>query len=203
VTSTPFEDPRLTAMGLLAETFAGLNAKLTPTLTAYGLSPMEFEVMLRLGRSPGSRLRMTDLAAQADLSASGVTRVMDRLERTGKVRRETCPSDRRGSFAVLTEDGSRTLATVVPAHVADVERWVTGALTAAQLASLLDALRAIRDRVRPAATVGSSGVVDCRAEAATRMAVETPPTVETPSAVRTPLAADLPRWAAAERTFRN
>lgn len=158
MTGRPFDDPRLTAVGLLAETFTGLNARLAPTLTAHGLSPMEFEVLLRLGRSPGSRLRMTDLAAQADLSASGVTRVVDRLERSGKVRRETCASDRRGWFAVLTETGSQALATVVPAHVADVERWVTGPLTREQLAALLEALHAIRDRVRPAtAGTGAAG----------------------------------------------
>ncbi|MGE5289896.1 MAG: MarR family winged helix-turn-helix transcriptional regulator [Micromonosporaceae bacterium] len=141
-------------MGLFAETFAGLHAKLVPTLAAHGVSPMEFEVLLRLARSPGGRLRMTDLAAQADLSTSGVTRVVDRLERSGMVRRETCPSDRRGSFAVLTEGGSQRVAEVIPAHVADIDRWFTSALTPDQLAGLLRALRAVRDRVRPCATAG-------------------------------------------------
>jgi MarR family transcriptional regulator, 2-MHQ and catechol-resistance regulon repressor len=157
VTGASFDDPRLTAVGLLAETFAGLSAKLTPTLSAHGLSPIEFEVLLRLGRSPHQRLRMTDLAAQAELSASGVTRVVDRLERAGTVRREMCRSDRRGSFAVLTEDGARVLGTVIPAHIADIEQWVTGPLTKTQLAGLLDALRVIRDRVRPSATAGADG----------------------------------------------
>lgn len=161
MTGQPFDDPRLTAVGLLAETFAGLHAKLATTLSAHGLSPMEFEVLLRLARSPGSRLRMTDLAAQADLSASAVTRVVDRLERSGKVRRETCASDRRGWFAVLTETGSQALATVVPAHVADVERWMTGPLTREQLAALLEALRAIRDQVRPPVT--ADGGTGCEA----------------------------------------
>jgi len=149
------DDLRLTAMGLLAETFAGLHAKLAPTLAAHGMSPMEFEVLLRLSRSPGARLRMTDLADQAVLSTSGVTRVVDRLERSGAVAREVCASDRRGSFAVLTNDGARRLAAVVPAHLADIDRWFTGALTPAQLDGLLDALRIVRDRVLPCATAGS------------------------------------------------
>ncbi len=150
------DDPRLTAMGLLAEAFAGLHAKLAPALTAHGISPLEFEVLLRLARSPAQRLRMTDLAAQAGLSTSGVTRVIDRLERSGTVRRETCPSDRRGSFAALTGEGARRLAEVVPDHLADIDEWFTSALSPAQLAGLLDALRAIRNRVRPEAAAGAT-----------------------------------------------
>jgi len=151
------DDPRLAAVGLLAETFAGLHAKLAPTFAAHGISPMEFEVLLRLARTPGRRLRMTDLAAQADLSTSGVTRVIDRLERSGRVRREDCPSDRRGSFAVLTDEGARRLAGVLPDHLADIDRWFTGVLSPVQLAGLLDALRIVRNSVRPGATAGTAG----------------------------------------------
>jgi DNA-binding MarR family transcriptional regulator len=172
VTGTVPDDPRLTAMGLLAETFAGLAAKLAPTMAEHGVSPMEFEVLLRLSRSPGNRLRMTDLAAQADLSTSGVTRVVDRLERSGMVRREHCASDRRGAFAVLTDGGSRRVAELIPAHIADIDRWFTGALTVGQLESLLGALRVVRDRVRPCATAGARGDADlrggCDAEFATK-----------------------------------
>ncbi len=150
-------DARLTAMGLFAETYAGLHAKLTPTFAAHGIAPMEFEVLLRLGRSPAHRLRMTDLATQADLSTSGVTRVVDRLERSGMVRRESCPSDRRGSFAVLTDAGSQRLSEVVEDHLVDIEKWFTGALGPDQLAALLDALRTIREGVRPGAAAGSGG----------------------------------------------
>ena len=53
-----FDDPRLTAMGLLAETFAGLQAKIVPALAETGLSVTDFDVLLRLARSEGQRLRM-------------------------------------------------------------------------------------------------------------------------------------------------
>jgi MarR family transcriptional regulator, 2-MHQ and catechol-resistance regulon repressor len=151
------DDPRLTAVGLLAETFAGLHAKLAPTFAAHGIAPLEFEVLLRLARSPGQRLRMTDLAAQAGMSTSGVTRIVDRLERSGTVERQTCPSDRRGSFAVLTGEGARRLAAVLPDHLADIDRWFTSALSPGQLAGLLDALHTLRNSVRPGATAGTSG----------------------------------------------
>jgi DNA-binding MarR family transcriptional regulator len=155
-----FDDPRLTAMGLLAETFTGIQAKIMPALTAAGLAATDFEVLLRLARSPAQRLRMTDLAAQAALSTSGVTRVVDRLENRALVRRESCPSDRRGAYAVLTAAGRDLLAEVVRAHVCDIDRWFTGLLGAGQLDALLAALRILRDQVRPGATAGVSGPGD-------------------------------------------
>lgn len=148
------EDPRLTATGLLAETYAGLQEKFAPALAGSGLSMTEFDALLRLARSPGQRLRMTDLATQAALSTSGITRVVDRLEKRGLAGRETCPSDRRGAFAVLTEPGRRLIGDLVQAHLRDIDRWFTGLLTPAQLDAMLAALRIIRDEVRPGATAG-------------------------------------------------
>jgi MarR family transcriptional regulator, 2-MHQ and catechol-resistance regulon repressor len=149
------DDPRLTAMGLLAETFAGLQAKMMPALTAAGLAGTDFEVLLRLGRSGCQRLRMTDLATQTALSTSGVTRVVDRLADRGLVGRESCASDRRGSFAVLTDRGQELLTEVARSHVRDVDRWFTGLLTGDELDALLGALRTVRDEVYPGATAGS------------------------------------------------
>jgi MarR family transcriptional regulator, 2-MHQ and catechol-resistance regulon repressor len=151
-----FDDPRLTAMGLLAETFTGMQAKILPALTEAGLSATDFDVLLRLGRSPGERLRMTDLATQAALSTSGVTRVVDRLESRGLVRRETCASDRRGAYAALTGPGRDVLTGVVSTHIRDIDRWFTGLLDPGQLDALLGALRILRDQVRPGATAGGS-----------------------------------------------
>jgi MarR family transcriptional regulator, 2-MHQ and catechol-resistance regulon repressor len=156
-------------MGLLAEVTSGLVALLSPQLGANGLSTVEFEVLLRLGRSPESRLRMSDLAAQTSLSTSGVTRVVDRLERDGLVRREACPEDRRGYFAVLTDDGATRLADVLPGHLALLEQWFTGRLDAPSLTALTDALRVVRDAVRPDAVAGAAGA----GRAAERAAVPT------------------------------
>lgn len=149
------DDPRLTAAGLLTEVFTGVMARITPSLTEAGLSAIDFETLLRLARSPGQRLRMSDLAAQTNLSTSGVTRVVDRLERDGLVAREACMSDRRASYAVITEAGLARLTAVLPQHLEDIETWFTGLLTPEQLDALLNALRTIRDVVRPCATAGS------------------------------------------------
>jgi DNA-binding MarR family transcriptional regulator len=141
-------------MGLLAETYTGIQEKIVPTIAAAGLSMTDFDVLLRLARSAGGRLRMTDLATQTALSTSGITRVVDRLDKRGLATRESCPSDRRGSFAVLTEQGRDLLADVVQAHVRDIDRWFTGLLAGGQLDTLLGTLRVLRDEVRPGATAG-------------------------------------------------
>jgi MarR family transcriptional regulator, 2-MHQ and catechol-resistance regulon repressor len=149
-----FDDPRLTAMGLLAETYTGIQDKVMPTIAAAGLSMTDFDVLLRLARSAGGRLRMTDLATQTALSTSGITRVVDRLDKRGLATRESCPSDRRGSFAVLTGPGRDLLTGVVGEHIRDIDRWFTSLLDGDQLDGLLGALRILRDEVRPGATAG-------------------------------------------------
>jgi MarR family transcriptional regulator, 2-MHQ and catechol-resistance regulon repressor len=152
-----YADPRITAMGLLAETVAGLASRFAAQFAAHDLSPAEFEVLLRLGRTPGGLLRMSDLAAQTQLTTSGITRVVDRLERDGLVVRQACPTDRRGSFAHLTAAGTARLDAVLPGHVELIEKWLTGRYTADQLDTLLGLLRLVRDAVRPGATAGAEG----------------------------------------------
>jgi DNA-binding MarR family transcriptional regulator len=143
-------------MGLFTEAFTGLTARVSEQLASHGVSIVEFEVLIRLARSPQSQLRMTDLAAQTQLTTSGITRVVDRLERTGLVCRQACPTDRRSSFAVLTDAGRARMEEVLPGHVDLIEHWFTGRLAPDQLAQMLDALRVVRDAVRPEATSGAA-----------------------------------------------
>ena len=72
---------------------------------AHGLSLSSYEVLLFLADSPEGRVRMSELADSVLLSRSGLTRLVDRLERDGLVRRESCPSDLRGFNAVITDEG--------------------------------------------------------------------------------------------------
>jgi DNA-binding MarR family transcriptional regulator len=154
--TTDLDDPRFTAVGLFAEAFAGLTTRFAAQFDEHRISSVEFEVLMRLARSPGDRLRMTDLAGQTSLSTSGVTRVVDRMDRGGLVRREACPSDRRSSYAVLTPAGRQKLDEVLPGHLALVQQWFIGQLTPAQLADMLQSLRTIRDAVNPCATAGTA-----------------------------------------------
>jgi DNA-binding MarR family transcriptional regulator len=154
----PIDDPRLTAMGLFAEVFTALMSKTSSTFAEAGLSDVDFETLIRLARSPERRLRMSDLAAQTSLSASGITRVVDRLEREGLVERRACETDRRASYAVLSEAGSERLRTVLPSHIENIEHWFTGLLSPEQLTEFLATLRLIRDVVRPCAIAGAQRV---------------------------------------------
>ncbi|MFF3762417.1 MarR family winged helix-turn-helix transcriptional regulator [Streptomyces sp. NPDC002185] len=142
-------DPRLTAAGLFFEAHDGLIARLAPTLDQAGLSSLDFGALMRLSRSPGRRLRMSDLAAQLLLSTSGVTRLVDRLQRGGLVHREASPEDRRSTYAALTPEGGARLDAVLPGHVEDIENWFTGLFTPAQLTDLTARLQTLRDTVHP------------------------------------------------------
>ena len=81
-----------------------------------------YEVLLLLEDAPQRRLRMSDLSRSALLSPSGVTRLVDRLERDGLVERERCPEDGRGYNAVLTAAGADRVARARTTHLAGVRR---------------------------------------------------------------------------------
>jgi MarR family transcriptional regulator, 2-MHQ and catechol-resistance regulon repressor len=149
------DDARITAMGLLSEAYLGLTARLACQIAEHGLSPIEFEVLLRLGRSPDGQLRMTDFSAPTSLSASGVTRVVDRLERDRLVARRACASDRRSLYAVITDTGRTRLGAVLPGHLKLIGEWFTERLPPAELSALLDSLRLVRNAVRPGAEAGA------------------------------------------------
>jgi DNA-binding MarR family transcriptional regulator len=105
-------------------------------LVEVGLPPLSwYDVLLELSAAPEQRLRMHELASAVVLSRSGLTRLVDRLEKAGLLRREPDPADGRGSFAVLTDVGAgmrermwpvyaRGIAEHFGAHVSDEEAEV-------------------------------------------------------------------------------
>ena len=84
------------------------------------LSLPEYEVLVRLSEAPRRQRRMADLAASLSHSRSRVTHTVARLEGEGLVRRTSCPTDRRGVVAELTDAGYRRLVEAAPTHVAGV-----------------------------------------------------------------------------------
>ena len=78
----------------------------------------EFEVLLRLSRAPNRRMRISDLAAASLLTSSGMSRLVDRLERAGLVARESAPEDARGANATLTPAGQELLSAAAASDVA-------------------------------------------------------------------------------------
>ena len=143
---TACDDERITAFGMLLEAHAAVTTKVNRELEAtVGMPITWFELLLRLSRSPGQRLRMSDLAAQVGLSHSGLTRLVDRVIDAGYVKREACPDDRRGAFAVLTDAGADALGTAMAGHLESIERHLAGPLGPDGLTTLTDLLRTVRD----------------------------------------------------------
>ena len=91
-----------------------LDAELEAT---HGLPLSSYEVLIYLKDAPGRRLRMAELADHVLISRSGMTRLVDRLERQGLLERTSCSSDKRGAYAVLTDAGATVLAGARPAHL--------------------------------------------------------------------------------------
>ena len=95
---------------ILWRTFLAAHAaavgRIDAELRQADLLPLEwYDVLLALEEAPQQRLRMSELAQFVLLSRSGLTRLVDRLEKEGLLRREACVTDRRGAYAVLTEAG--------------------------------------------------------------------------------------------------
>jgi DNA-binding MarR family transcriptional regulator len=134
-------ETELQAWRALISTSIGLIATLDNELqAAHGLSMGDYEVLVLLSEAPQQAMRMSDLAARLRLSPSGITRRIDGLVRSGLVERQQCPSDRRGSFGVLTEVGRRRLEEAAPTHVEGVRRHFIDRLTDRQLSHLIAAL---------------------------------------------------------------
>ena len=121
----------------LLRAYTHATRQLSAQLTAdHGLTISDYEVLLRLSRASERRMRRVDLAEQVLLTASGITRLLDGLERSGYVARASCDSDRRVVYAVLTEDGLAKLREASESHVAQIQEYFTSRYDAAELAEL-------------------------------------------------------------------
>lgn len=104
----------------------------------HGLPLSSYDVLTTLESAPERRLRMRELADAIVLSRSGLTRLVDRLERDGLVEREECEEDARGAFAALTGAGLAALHEARPTHQAGVRRRFLAELAPGQLKDLGD-----------------------------------------------------------------
>ena len=84
------------------------------------LSLADYDLLYQLAVAEGRRLRMSELADRLVLSRSGATRLVDRLEAAGLVDRQTCATDRRGYWAMVTEAGIGRLRAATPTHLRGV-----------------------------------------------------------------------------------
>jgi DNA-binding MarR family transcriptional regulator len=105
-----------------------------------GISLTFLDVLSRLYDEPHHKLRMQELADRLLFTRSGITRLVDRVEEAGYVRREAVPGDRRGVFVILTPEGERTYVAAMRQHRSDVERAFGNLLSPEQHRAIADAL---------------------------------------------------------------
>lgn len=94
---------------------------------------IDYEILSVLSNTPNRRLRMSQLALIEQISPSRLSHAVARLEAEGWVRRELCPSDRRGWLAVLTDEGFDVLKSAAPHHVQSVRAHVFDQIAPGQI----------------------------------------------------------------------
>ena len=121
---------------------AAVTRELSARLEAsHGLTLSDFDVLVQLFHAEDHRLRRIDLARQVLLTASGITRLLDGLERSGWVEKARCSSDQRVTYAVLTEAGLRKISEAREAHHRDIEELFGAKFSEDELCSLDELLR--------------------------------------------------------------
>jgi DNA-binding MarR family transcriptional regulator len=123
--------------------------RLEQELKAQGVSHDDYGVLVVLSEAPDDRLRMAELADESVQSRSRLSHHIGRLESRGLVRRESCPDDRRGSNAVLTDEGRQLIERIAPHHVTGVRRWFLDHVEPDELEVLRQVFRRIDDALGP------------------------------------------------------
>jgi DNA-binding MarR family transcriptional regulator len=135
----PAAEPGLRAWRGLLRAHACLVKRLDAELERrHGLPMSSFEVLHHLARAERGRMRMRDLAEHAQLSRSGLTRLVDRLERSGLLDRCSCDHDARGAYACLTSAGAKRLEEARGTHLALVREQFISRFSRAELAAMTE-----------------------------------------------------------------
>lgn len=137
--------PAVTLWGLMLEVYAELSRRLEDDLIrATGLNMTWVEVLIRLARTPGQRLRLTQLGDMVSFTSGGISKLVDRMERAGLLARHVDPSDRRATVVSITPSGQVAIRDALEVHVPSLRRHFVGALTPAQADELENVLRTLR-----------------------------------------------------------
>ncbi|MEW1863039.1 MarR family transcriptional regulator [Streptomyces sp. NBC_00669] len=127
-----------------------LMYQLERDLQPFGLTNNDYEILVNLSEAADRRMRMSDLAKCTLQSKSRLSHQITRMETAGLVRRVDCESDRRGLYAVLTDEGWATMRQVAPRHVASVREHFIDLLAPGALAAYREALQPVADQLRAA-----------------------------------------------------
>lgn len=125
--------------------FLRAHAAITRELSAqlqreHDLTLNDYEVLLHLSHAEDGRMRRVDLAQRVLLTASGITRLLEGLERAGYVRKESCSSDARVSYASLTDPGHEKLRAAAETHLRGIDELFVSRYSGSELATLAELL---------------------------------------------------------------
>jgi DNA-binding MarR family transcriptional regulator len=149
--ATRVPEPQLAAWRALLGAHAAVVGRAEQALAAAGLPPLSwYDVLWAVRESPRRRARLGELAAKLTISRGGMTKLVDRLEQSGLLRREPSPDDRRGANAVLTRAGEAMLKRMWPTYSAVLAETI-GPLSPNQAAAVHRALRAVEARANASA----------------------------------------------------
>ena len=138
------DDLRNSTWRLFLTAHVKLLDRMEAQLTAANLPSLEwYDVLFMLKEAPDQRLRLSEVANKVLLSRSNLTRLVDRLEAAGLLRRERCASDRRGAFAVLTAAGLAMQQRMWEVYAAGIAEYFGDAIDDAQVEVMQQALRKI------------------------------------------------------------
>ena len=145
LSTQPITEPGLTAWIRLLRAHSALTRELDARLVAaHGLSLRDYDVLVQLYFAPERGMRRVDIARTVILSPSGITRLLEGLERAGWVAKHHCESDARVTWAVLTEEGKKKFEEARTTHLADIEELFSSNFDESEhdkLAELLGRLR--------------------------------------------------------------
>ena len=138
-------ETHLDAWRALLNAHTSVVAHAEVALATAGLPPLGwYDVLWAIRRAPARRIRMAELASSLTISRGGLTKLADRLENAGLIRREPADDDRRGLYAVLTAEGNTLLRRMWPVYARALRETIVMAISdqeAAQIAAALERLR--------------------------------------------------------------
>jgi DNA-binding MarR family transcriptional regulator len=145
-----------------------LPAKLEDRLhERHDLNLTDYQVLVELSESDEGRLRMTELSNRTSLSKSRLSHQIGRMEKAGLVERQECPSDRRGAFAAISDQGWALLREAAPGHVDDVRELFIDLMSPDEVAVVGQAMGIIAEKLRQAPGIGCpNALAEQRAAAA-------------------------------------
>lgn len=136
----------------LLRAHAGLTRRMDAALQAkHGLTLRDYDVLVQLAAADGRRLRRVDIAERVMLTQSGLTRLLEGLERAGLVAREVCASDRRVAYARLTDAGSVKFHEAAETHLEDIRSLFVERFSDGELVTLAELLARLTQEWRPGA----------------------------------------------------